>query len=250
MGLNNILQNGIQDSNFNLPGSGTVYPLLLTAVRCYVWADVFGPVAAYKGQNTILVSGCGTDCGRSLYCNRAVDIFTASDYLSETCNSRSTVEFPIAKDAVVLVINRNHPYIEIRGSTVNLPAGQACTLLESENPFPSVSFRANRYLPTLNSGTARFVGRRLCGDETALLSLKVSPQDRRTEDYETGAASISNDPIGVGILPFRFYSRHRDRLVAIGIDDISVEKRDQDGIKPNVDKIKPGKISEEGSTCA
>jgi ABC-type phosphate transport system substrate-binding protein len=226
------------DDNFEVPGSGSVYPLMVTAANCLTHADELhiAGMPSYRGAITLV--GQGTGYGRGEYCLHHSQAYTASDrakYNEVTdCTkgggSRPHLEIAIARDAVVVVMNRSYvesqPQLDTRHNLgyVTLGTGNVCRLLTETND-PSV----HRYLSTPESGTLHFVGRRLCGNETILGQSDIEPLSERTEDYQDIAIRIAEDDRGVGYLPYAFYYQQRDRLVPVAID----------GVRPILELAKP-----------
>lgn len=219
------------NGRFEVPGSGSVYPLVVTAANCLVHSDQLHipAMAPYKG--TITVTGPGTGYGRTEFCKKASAAYMASDRASynlvtecqKPLSNRPHLEIAIARDAVVVVLNRSfvhaEPSLDNRKTPgyVTLTAAQACALLSDTAGYWR---RAHRYLSTKASGTLHFVGRRLCNDDAAFASDLLEPDSARTEKYDDLAFLIAQDDHGVGYLPYAFYFAQRDHLVPVAINGV------------------------------
>jgi ABC-type phosphate transport system substrate-binding protein len=186
-------------------------------------------VTPYRGA--VRVVGPGTGFGRDEYCKHAAPAYMASDRaaynLVTECPKpqadRSHLEIAIARDAVVVVVNRSFvrsdPSFEMHRNPgyITMSAAAACALLSDTAGHWR---NAHRYLSTKKSGTLHFVGRRLCDDEARLASDALEADRQRTEKYDDLAFQIAEDGRGVGYLPYAFYYAQRDRLIPVAVDGV------------------------------
>src|SRR5262249_47833022 len=85
-------------------------------------------------------------------------------------------------------------------------------------PQPTV----NRYLQTLESGTAQVFGK-FCGvqdllDQATPANVDYGNGNNRTEDYDAIARRVVDDPIGIAVIPFAFYEKYAAGLVVLAPD--------------------------------
>lgn len=210
-----------ESAPLSIRGSGTLFPIGVAASICYVNASLLAIPAGPQFKGDVLVDGEGTRAGLRRLCGGDADVATASDRFTEAetralCpTGTALLEFTVARDAVVVVISRKNAMAKGQ-ERLSVKSADICRVFEAND------LRAQRHIPTLNSGTARFFGRELCKDEGLLdrLDGNADPSVHRSEDYEKVAATISADAIAIGIVGFAFYARYAAELTLLAPDGV------------------------------
>jgi phosphate transport system substrate-binding protein len=185
-------------------------------------------VPQFRGE--LRIEGQGTFAGVRQFCGNEAQIVTASDQLHRQewtgagCAASLDIrEFKIAQDAVVIVANRRNPAFPNATASQSMSRTDICNLFR-----PGAPPTWKRYLPTPDSGTGRFISRKLCGNDDLLAGADAV---QRTEDYGWLAQAIGRDPAGVGVLPYDIYAKFSGDLMILM----------PDGVEPSFENIRLGR---------
>ena len=211
-------------------GSSTLVPLTEHMAQCYAYrTNARQPIVPDTFR--IQLASVGTRgnldqfCGNREDLHNASDLITAAQFRAHGCTDRflaDLVQLTVARDAVVIVVNRNNPL-----ATVELNERQLRFLLAYAEQWSAVDPLGDateivRYYPGLDSGTRTVLTARLfqAGIIDGAALLNEARFVRPHENDRWAAQQIGRNPAATGFFGYRFYREEHAKLAALSINGI------------------------------
>lgn len=217
-------------------GSSTLFPLTEHMAQCYAYRTAKTTAIAVNGFK-IQIASVGTRGNLDQFCvgeedlHNASDLITSAQFLSHGCTDAfvaDLVQLTVARDALVVVINRANPLM-----SVSLEERQLRFLLAYAETWLDVHPRGNgstivRYYPGLDSGTRTILADRLFADSGIAGGelLRAAKFVRPHENDRWAARQIARNPAATGFFGYRFYQEEQANLVALSINGIAADDVD------------------------
>ncbi len=217
-------------------GSSTLFPLTEHMAQCYAYRTAARQPIDPDALR-IQIASVGTRGNLDHFCDGGEDLHNASDLITAAqfgehgCSDAvldDLVQFTVARDALVIVINKANPL-----STVALNDRQLRFLLAYAEQWSEVdplgaSATIIRYYPSLDSGTRSILTARLFADSgiSGAALLDEARFVRPHENDRWAARQIARNPAATGFFGYRFFRDEQANLHALAIEGITPDDLD------------------------
>ena len=198
-----------------LDGSSTVYPI----------AQALAEEFAHGRRVQVKVGISGTGGGFEKFCRGDIDIAAASRAITpaerETCARKGIteiLEFPVAIDAITVLVSQRNDFVQCLSvdELANIfRDGGARTWRDVRPEWPDRPI--NLYHPGADSGTFDYFTEAVLEGGGRDFSHRTN--GNASEDDNTIAVGVREDPYGIAYLGFAYYQEAGDSVRAVEIDN-------------------------------
>jgi len=204
--------------DLQMSGSSTVFPLAQALTERF-------QSEGYRGQLAVDNIGTGAGfkrfaAGESDFANASRPITTGERRQAEARGQGRVLEFVLAKDAIVIVVNAQNKAVD------DLSADQVVALFTDAETWQEVdprwpAWKINRYIPETSHGTFDFFQEHFWDDKGT--ALKSAPRTQRFQDYGLMVDAVSKDRGAIAFVGYSYF-READQVRAVSFEGVAASK--------------------------
>lgn len=206
------------ENRIKIDGSATVLPITQAVVEDF---------AKENRGIEISVSASGTGGGFKKFTNDETDIQNASREIKTaesdvaTQKGVSYYEIVVAKDAIVIAVNKENTWV------ANLSSEQLYEIFKADSSITKWSDidadypdeKINFYIPATDSGTFDYFHSTIMKKDT-----EVRADATASQDLNVLVTGVEGDRNAIGFFSYAYYTGAKDRINAVTVDGVAPEK--------------------------